>query len=86
VKIKGTGKSSKEAQPMLESIFSFIRDAVVIGYMFVLRIGVPILVTLFVGWWLERKLVEWDARDVAELERQKQEEKERATAELRFKM
>lgn len=37
---------------MLENIFAFIRDAVVIGYMLVLRIGVPILVTLFVGWWL----------------------------------
>ncbi len=67
---------------MLESIFEFIRDAVVIGYLFVLRIGVPIIVTLFLGWWLERKLAEWDAKDIAELEKQRAQEKERGTAEL----
>ncbi len=64
---------------MFENILAFIRDFVVIGYMFVLRIGVPIIVTLFMGWWLERKLAEWDAKDIAALEQAKQ--KERAQAE-----
>ncbi len=53
---------------MFENIFPVIRDLIVIGYMFVLRIGVPIIVTLFIGWWLERKLVEWDAKDMKALE------------------
>ena len=64
---------------MFENILAFIRDFVVIGYMFVLRIGVPIIVTLFMGWWLERKLAEWDAQDIAALEEAKK--KERAQAE-----
>lgn len=64
---------------MFENIFAFIRDFVVIGYMFVLRIGVPIIVTLFMGWWLERKLAEWDAKDIAALEEAKK--KERAQVE-----
>ncbi len=55
---------------MFENIIPVIRDLVVIGYMFVLRIGVPLIVTLFIGWWLERKLVEWDAKDRAALEAQ----------------
>lgn len=67
---------------MLESIFAFVRDAVVIGYMFVLRIGVPIIVTLFLGWWLERKLAEWDAKDIAELEKERAQEMERGTVKL----
>lgn len=67
---------------MLENILAFIRDATVIGYMFVLRIGVPIIVTLFAGWWLERKLVEWDAQDIAELAKKQAAEKERAQSEL----
>ena len=71
---------------MYENIFAFIRDAVVIGYMFVLRIGVPIIVTLFLGWWLERKLVEWDAKDIAELEKSKAQEAERVRNDLRLHM
>lgn len=51
---------------MFESIIPFLRDATVIGYMFLLRIGVPLIVTLFVGWWLQRKLAERDARLAAE--------------------
>lgn len=69
----------EEAQAMFEDILAFIRDAIVIGYMFVLRIGVPIIVTMFVGWWLERKLKEWDAQDIAALQQVK--EKERRAAE-----
>ncbi|MCC7162973.1 MAG: hypothetical protein IT331_10805 [Anaerolineae bacterium] len=71
---------------MLENIFAFIRDAVVIGYMLVLRIGVPILVTLFVGWWLERKLHEWDARDIAELEQAKAKQAEHISGGVRPNM
>lgn len=62
---------------MFENIFPVIRDLVVIGYLFVLRIGVPIIVTLFIGWWLERKLKEWDARDAKALEEQRAKEAER---------
>ncbi len=40
-----------------ESIMAFVRDVLVIGYMFVLRIGVPLLITLMLGTWL-RKLLE----------------------------
>jgi hypothetical protein len=68
---------------MFESILNFIRDVVVIGYMFVLRIGVPIIVTLFMGWWLERKLAEWDAKDIAALQAQKEKEQRRAEEVLR---
>lgn len=60
---------------MFEEIIAFVRDAIVIGYMFVLRIGVPIIVTLFMGWWLERKLAEWDAKEIAELEAAKDKER-----------
>lgn len=67
---------------MFENILSFIRDFVVISYMFVLRIGVPIIITMFVGWWLERKLAEWDAKDIAVLEKQHVQEKEAGKVEL----
>lgn len=50
---------------MENEIFGFVRDAVVIGYLFVLRIGVPLILTLFIGWFIERKLVERDAREAA---------------------
>ena len=43
----------------MESFREFVRDAVVIGSMFALRIGVPLLITLLFGWglrkWLEEK-------------------------------
>lgn len=67
---------------MFENIFAFVRDAAVIGYLFVLRIGVPIIATLFLGWWVERKLVEWDARDLAELEKSKAEQAEHTRNDL----
>ncbi len=41
----------------LESILAVVRDILVIAYMFVLRIGVPLLLTLMIGAWL-RRLVE----------------------------
>ncbi len=42
----------------LESIINFIRDVLVVGYLFVLRIGVPLLITLMVGAWLRKVLEE----------------------------
>lgn len=59
---------------MFENILAFVRDVVVLGYMFFLRIGLPIIITLFLGWWLERKPKEWDAREIAELQARKAEE------------
>ncbi len=41
-----------------ENIISIVRDILVIGYMFVLRIGVPLLITLMVGAWLKKLLEE----------------------------
>jgi hypothetical protein len=43
---------------MSVDIFGIVRDALVISYMFVLRIGVPILITLMLGAWLRRLLEE----------------------------
>ncbi len=42
----------------LDTIISFVRDVLVIGYMFVLRIGVPLLITLMIGAWLRKVLEE----------------------------
>jgi hypothetical protein len=61
----------EEAQAMFENIVPVIRDLIVIAYLFVVRIGVPIIITLFIGWWLERKLAEWDAKDLAALEQKR---------------
>lgn len=38
------------------NIFNFMRDAMVIAYMFVLRIGVPLLIVLFWGMALKKWL------------------------------
>lgn len=38
-----------------------VRDVIVLAYMVVLRIGVPILITILLGKWVERKLKERDA-------------------------
>ncbi len=40
-----------------ETILAIVRDVLVIAYMFVLRIGVPLILTLMIGAWL-RRLVE----------------------------
>lgn len=40
------------------NIFGIVRDVLVIAYMFVLRIGVPLMITLMIGWWLQRLLEE----------------------------
>ncbi len=39
-------------------LFAIVRDVLVIAYMFVLRIGVPLLITLMIGAWLRRMLEE----------------------------
>ncbi len=39
-------------------IFAIVRDVLVLGYMFVLRIGVPLLITLMIGAWLRKMLEE----------------------------
>ncbi len=44
----------------LDSILPVVRDILVIAYMFVLRIGVPILITLMIGAWLKRLLEKED--------------------------
>ena len=62
---------------MSDTILATARDTVVIIFMFGLRIGMPLILTLFVGWWLERKLKEWDARDIAALEAARAKEKAR---------
>jgi len=46
-------------------IFGILRDVFVIGYMFVLRIGVPILITLMIGAWLRRLLEEHETKPAA---------------------
>ncbi len=47
---------------MSVDIFGILRDALVIAYMFVLRIGVPILITLMIGAWLRRLLEEHEPK------------------------
>ncbi len=42
---------------MSVDLIGVVRDVLVIAYMFVLRIGVPLLITLMIGAWL-RKLLE----------------------------
>jgi hypothetical protein len=47
---------------MPDDIFGIVQALFVIAYMFVLRIGVPILVTLMIGAWLKRVLEEHDEK------------------------
>lgn len=39
---------------MSVDILAVIRDILVVAYMFVLRIGVPLIITLLIGSWLRR--------------------------------
>lgn len=41
----------------MTELLNLVRDIMVIGYLFILRIGVPILITLMLGAWV-RKLLE----------------------------
>jgi hypothetical protein len=71
---------------MFDNLFPVLRDVIVIGYLFVLRIGVPIIITLFIGWWLERKLTEWDAKEIAELKRRQAKAEDKKSFELPLHM
>ncbi len=51
---------------MPEDFFGFLRDLFVVGYMFVLRIGVPLLITLMLGAWLKHFLEEREAKELPE--------------------
>ncbi len=51
---------------MPEDLIGFLRDLFVVGYMFVLRIGVPILITLMLGAWLKHFLEEREAKVMPE--------------------
>jgi hypothetical protein len=47
------------------SLEGIVRDIVVIGYMFVVRLGVPMVILFGLGWYLQRQLAERDAREAA---------------------
>ncbi len=51
---------------MPEDLMGFARDVLVVGYMLVLRVGVPILITLMIGAWLKHFLEEREAKDQPE--------------------
>jgi hypothetical protein len=42
----------------MNDILTILRDVLIVGYLFVLRIGVPILITLLIGVWLQKWLQE----------------------------
>jgi hypothetical protein len=48
---------------MLDTIIPVVRDILVIGYLFVLRIGVPVLITLMLGSAARKWLEASDARE-----------------------
>ncbi len=41
----------------MDNLLNLVRDLAVVGYIFILRIGVVVWLTLMLGWWL-RKLLE----------------------------
>ncbi len=43
---------------MSVDILAILRDGLVLGYIFVLRIAVPLLITLMIGAWLRKVLEE----------------------------
>ncbi len=62
-----------------ENLIAIVRDILVIAYLFVLRIGVPLLITLMVGAWLRRLLEEKPEQP------EKQEEPETAAQAAKIK-
>jgi hypothetical protein len=48
---------------MLNESQAFLRDAIVLTYMIFLRVGVPLLVIVFTGKWIQRKMAETDLRE-----------------------
>lgn len=63
--------------PELEMLGNTIRDVLVLTYLFVLRIGVPLLITWGIGYWLRQKLEATARRPVPTTEKT---EAERETA------
>lgn len=51
----------------LEALGNLLRDALVLTYMFVTRIGVPILITWGIGYWLRQRLQATERRPVPPL-------------------
>ncbi len=47
---------------MSTDLLGIVRDALVIAYLFVLRLGVPLLITLMIGAWLKQWLEEHAAK------------------------
>jgi hypothetical protein len=45
---------------MSNDFMGLMRDVIVLAYMVGLRVGVPLLITLFAGKWIQRKLAERD--------------------------
>lgn len=43
-----------------------LRDAIVLGYMLLLRVGMPLLAIIFVGKWIQRCMAESDLREQRE--------------------
>jgi hypothetical protein len=48
---------------MVTDNVALLRDAVVLTYMLFLRIGVPLLVIVFAGKWIQRRMAETDLRE-----------------------
>ncbi len=42
----------------MENLLNLVRDLAVVGYIFILRIGVVVWLTLMLGWWLRKMLEE----------------------------
>jgi hypothetical protein len=40
-----------------------LRDVIVLAYMIFLRVAVPLLITLFIGKWIQRKMAEQELRE-----------------------
>jgi hypothetical protein len=53
----------------MDTIPGILRDVLVIGYLFVLRIGVPLLIMLMVGMWLRKVLEPKPAPEKPEAEK-----------------
>lgn len=53
----------EEENPMTFDLISILRDVLVLGYLVILRIGVPILITMMGGAWLRKVLEPKEAHE-----------------------
>ncbi len=53
----------EEENPMTFDLIGILRDVLVLGYLVILRIGVPILITMMGGAWLRKVLEPKEARE-----------------------